>query len=42
MTLASAKEIGSGQIWSPRLGEPRPLAPSLQRAFALHDQAARR
>lgn len=42
MTLASAEEIASGQVWSPRLGERRPLAPSLQRAFALHDQAAGR
>ena len=33
MVLASEKELGSGQIWSPRLGELRPLAPSLQCAM---------
>ncbi|MEI7951449.1 MAG: NUDIX hydrolase [Synechococcaceae cyanobacterium ELA182] len=33
MVLASEKELGSGQIWSPRLGEFRPLAPSLQCAI---------
>ena len=33
MVLASLKNLGSGQIWSPRLGEFRPLAPSLQCAI---------
>ena len=33
MTLASPEELASGRIWSPRLGEHRPLAPSLQRAL---------
>ena len=33
MVLASEKELGSGQIWSPSLGEFRPLAPSLRCAI---------
>lgn len=34
MALASRQDMESGQVWSPKLGEPRPLAPSLQRALA--------
>jgi len=34
MTLASLEELGSGRVWSPRLGQLRPLAPSLQEALA--------
>jgi len=34
MVLASFAELRSGMVWSPRLGERRPLAPSLQRALA--------
>lgn len=30
MVLATADELLSGRVWSPRLGEFRPLAPSLQ------------
>jgi 8-oxo-dGTP diphosphatase len=30
MALASLQELGAGRVWSPRLGEHRPLAPSLQ------------
>lgn len=30
MALAPAHELQSGRVWSPRLGEFRPLAPSLQ------------
>jgi len=30
MVLASLEALGSGQIWSPRLRQLRPLAPSLQ------------
>lgn len=33
MVLASATELSSGSIWSPALGEFRPLAPSLQLAL---------
>lgn len=29
MVLAGLEALGSGQIWSPRLGQLRPLAPSL-------------
>lgn len=32
LTLASLEELRQGRIWSPRLGEYRPLAPSLQLA----------
>ncbi len=32
MTLASTGELASGKVWSPALGEFRPLAPSLLRA----------
>lgn len=32
LTLASLEELRTGWIWSPRRSEPRPLAPSLQRA----------
>lgn len=34
MTLASLEELGSGRVWSPRLAQHRPLAPSLQEALA--------
>jgi 8-oxo-dGTP diphosphatase len=34
MALASLEELGSGRVWSPRLGQLRPLAPSLQEALA--------
>jgi 8-oxo-dGTP diphosphatase len=34
MTLASLEELGSGRVWSPRLAQHRPLAPSLQDALA--------
>lgn len=34
MTLASLQEMRSGGVWSRRLSETRPLAPSLQRALA--------
>lgn len=34
MTLASLAELGSGRVWSPRLLQHRPLAPSLQEALA--------
>ena len=34
MVLASLEALRSGQIWSPRLGQRRPLAPSLQCAVA--------
>ena len=34
MTLASLEELGSGWVWSPRLAQHRPLAPSLQEALA--------
>ena len=30
MVLASLEALSSGRIWSPRLGQLRPLAPSLQ------------
>ncbi|MEB3158830.1 MAG: NUDIX hydrolase [Synechococcus sp.] len=33
ITLASREEMESGRIWSRRLAEFRPLAPSLQRAL---------
>jgi 8-oxo-dGTP diphosphatase len=32
LTLASLEELSSGHVLSPRLGQPRPLAPSLQLA----------
>jgi len=32
LTLASLEELASGHVLSPRLGESRPLAPSLQLA----------
>jgi 8-oxo-dGTP pyrophosphatase MutT (NUDIX family) len=32
MVLAGPDELGSGLVWSPRLQEKRPLAPSLQLA----------
>lgn len=32
MVLASLAELRSGAVWSPRLGQIRPLAPSLRRA----------
>jgi len=32
MVLADWQELLSGQVWSPRLGEHRPLAPSLRLA----------
>jgi 8-oxo-dGTP diphosphatase len=32
MALASLAELVSGRVWSPRLQETRPLAPTLQRA----------
>jgi 8-oxo-dGTP diphosphatase len=32
MVLAELTELERGEVWSPRLGEFRPLAPSLQRA----------
>ncbi|MCT0199332.1 NUDIX domain-containing protein [Synechococcus sp. CS-1325] len=32
MALVSLAQLRSGRIWSPRLQETRPLAPSLQRA----------
>ena len=32
LTLASLEELAGGQVHSPRLGHPRPLAPSLQLA----------
>ncbi len=35
MVLASLAELASGQVWSPRLLEPRPLAPTLQRAVTM-------
>lgn len=34
MTLASLEELSSGWVWSPRLAQQRPLAPSLQEALA--------
>lgn len=34
MTLASLEELGSGWVWSPRLAQHRPLAPSLQEGLA--------
>lgn len=34
MTRASLEELGSGRVWSPRLAQHRPLAPSLQEALA--------
>jgi len=34
MVLAPPALLGSGRVWSPKLGEERPLAPSLQRAHA--------
>jgi hypothetical protein len=34
MTLASLEELSSGWIWSHRLAQQRPLAPSLQEALA--------
>lgn len=34
MKLASLEELGSGRIWSHRLSQFRPLAPSLQEALA--------
>lgn len=34
MTLAGLEELGSGRVWSPRLGQYRRLAPSLQDALA--------
>jgi 8-oxo-dGTP diphosphatase len=33
MTLASLEELGSGRVWSPRLAQHRPLAPSLRDAL---------
>lgn len=33
LALASTQELQSGKIWSPKLGEHRPLAPSLQLAL---------
>lgn len=33
MVLASLEALESGQIWSPRLGQFRPLAPSLRCAL---------
>ena len=33
MVLASLEALSSGRIWSPRLGQLRPLAPSLQCAL---------
>ncbi|MFZ0407617.1 MAG: NUDIX hydrolase [Cyanobium sp.] len=44
MTLASLETLGSGQVRSPRLGELRPLAASLQCAIErlLSSEAARR
>jgi 8-oxo-dGTP pyrophosphatase MutT (NUDIX family) len=33
MVLAGFEELASGQIWSPRLQQARPLAPSLQLAL---------
>jgi 8-oxo-dGTP pyrophosphatase MutT (NUDIX family)/GNAT superfamily N-acetyltransferase len=32
LVLATSGELLSGRVWSPKLQEPRPLAPSLQRA----------
>ncbi len=34
MALASLEELSSGRVWSPRLAQHRPLAPSLQEALA--------
>ena len=34
LVLASLEALGRGQIWSPRLGQLRPLAPSLHCAIA--------
>lgn len=34
MALASLEELGRGWVWSPRLAQHRPLAPSLQEALA--------
>jgi len=33
MTLASLAELSLGRVWSPRLSQHRPLAPSLQEAL---------
>jgi 8-oxo-dGTP pyrophosphatase MutT (NUDIX family) len=33
MVLVSLDELGSGRVWSPRLAQHRPLAPSLQEAL---------
>jgi 8-oxo-dGTP diphosphatase len=41
MVLASLEALSSGEIWSPRLGQRRPLAPSLQCAVnRLHAEAS--
>ncbi|MFQ6539223.1 MULTISPECIES: NUDIX hydrolase [Aphanothece] len=37
MVLASLEELRSGRLWSPRLRQHRPLAPSLQCALAALD-----
>lgn len=34
MTLASLEELSRGRVWSQRLAQHRPLAPSLQEALA--------
>lgn len=41
MALASLDDLSSGQLWSERLQQFRPLAPSLQRAVMVLQHASR-
>jgi 8-oxo-dGTP diphosphatase len=34
LALVSLKELGTGQVWSAKIGQYRPLAPSLQMVVA--------
>ena len=38
LTLASLEELRQGRVWSPRIRQYRPLAPSLQLAVERCDQ----